>query len=453
MSSFSRKLVAGTYSASKKSASLAVKYHLIFVALSDMIAKLSWRGKTFFYEKKEKNMNRRLLKSILVGVMLAVLLVSMAGCNLPTGAALAGSTPTGASAPATVPATVAAATATVAAATDTATATIQPTVTHLVKPAEPPASFESQIYDMDSSAFAAQHRVEGGDNFVADLFERPFDQSMNTYFPDLDIKQTYLSRDATWTYVTISLVGQSAQGGLPGDYGLEIDVNRDGRGEFLIMAAAPGASWSTDGVQVWQDKNGDVGGATPIQSDPPPQTGDSYETVLFNAGQGADPDLAWARVSPTNPASVQIAFKRSLFNDANPYMWGAWAMDASMLHPDWFDYNDHFTLTQAGSPLQGSADYPLKALYEVDNTCRWAVGFTPTGNEPGICPVIQPTATPIPTFTPTRTPTKVSCILIPGTKLCRPIIITRIPIIPLFPLNTATPTKVPCHTSICRIRP
>jgi hypothetical protein len=54
---------------------------------------------------------------------------------------------------------------------------------------------------------------------------------------------------------------------------------------------------------------------------------------------------------------------------------------------------------------------------------------------------------------PTRTPTKVSCILIPGTKLCRPIIITRIPIIPLFPLNTATPTKVPCHTSICRIRP
>jgi len=34
---------------------------------------------------------------------------------------------------------------------------------------------------------------------------------MNTYFPDLDIKQTYLSRDATWTYVTISLVGQSAR--------------------------------------------------------------------------------------------------------------------------------------------------------------------------------------------------------------------------------------------------
>jgi len=105
-----------------------------------------------------------------MGILLTVLLAGMSGCNLPTGAALAGSTPTGASAPATVPATVAAlagststgasAPATVAVATDTASATVQPTVTHLVKPAEPPASFESQIYDMDSSAFAAQHRVE-----------------------------------------------------------------------------------------------------------------------------------------------------------------------------------------------------------------------------------------------------------------------------------------------------
>jgi hypothetical protein len=38
--------------------------------------------------------------------------------------------------------------------------------------------------------------------------------------------------------------------------------------------------------------------------------------------------------------------------------------------------------------------YPIKALAEVDNTCRWAVGFTPTGSEPGICPV-PATPTPI----------------------------------------------------------
>jgi hypothetical protein len=128
-----------------------------------------------------------------------------------------------------------------------------------------------------------------------------------------------------------------------------------------------------------------------------------------------------------------------LFNDANPYMWGAWAMDASMLHPDWFDYNDHFTLAQAGSPIQGSADYPLQALYELDNTCRWAVGFTPTGNEPGICPVIKPTATPtpLPTHTTTSIPTKVPCVYIPGTKICRILVPIRGP---LFPIIAATPT-------------
>ncbi len=384
-------------------------------------------------------MDRRIFKSIMVGLMLA----AMVGCNLPTGPTPSGSAanpPTDTSALATLPAST-----DTASPTGTATATVQPTVSHLVQPGEPPAAFESQIYDMDSFPFAALHRIGGGDNFAADLFERPFDQSMNTYFPDLDIKHAGLSRDATWTYVTINLVGPAPQGGLPGVYGLEIDVNRDGRGDFLIMAAAPGANWSTDGVHVWQDKNGNVGGATPIQSDPPPQTGDGYETVLFNAGQGADPDLAWARISPTDPSSVQVAFKRSLFNDANPYMWGAWAMDMTMLHPDWFDYNDHFTLAQAGSPIQGSADYPLQALYELDNTCRWAVGFTPTGNEPGICPVIKPTATPtpVPTRTPTRmptnTPTKVPCILIPGTKICRILIPIRGP---LFPLITDTPTKI-----------
>jgi len=294
-----------------------------------------------------------------------------------------------------------------------ATSTFVP-VTHLVTPGNPPAAFESQIQHINSSALAAQHRAAGGENYAFNLFERPFDQSMNTYFPELDITHAGVNRDATWFYVTITLVGQSAQGGLPGDYGLELDVNRDGRGDYLIMAAAPKASWSTDGVRVWQDKDQDVGGIHPIQSDPPPQTGDGYETVLFDQGQGTDSDLAWARISPHDPKSVQIAFKRSLFNSSNPFLWGAWAMDPSMLHPAWFDYNDHFTQAQAGSPLvEQKQYYPLKALYEVVNTCRWAVGFTPTGNEPDICPVpATPTpppghsSGPGPTPNPNATPTE-----------------------------------------------
>ncbi len=281
-------------------------------------------------------------------------------------------------------------------------------VTHVLKPADPPAAFESQIHDADSSALAPQHRTNAGENFGFDLYERPFDQSMNTYFPYLDIKNAGLNRDTTWFYVTITMVGQAAQGGMPGDYGLELDVNRDGRGDFLIMAQAPKSGWSTDGVRVWEDTNHDVGAIHPIQSDAP-QNGDGYETVLFDQGHGSDPDLAWARIDPKDPKSVQIAFKRSLFNSANPFLWGAWAMDPSMLHPEWFDYNDHFTQAQAGSPLvELKQYYPLKALYEVDNTCRWAVGFIPTGNEPGICPVpATPTPPPQagPRGTPTETPT------------------------------------------------
>jgi hypothetical protein len=281
-------------------------------------------------------------------------------------------------------------------------------IVHKTSPVDPPASFVSQIQDIDSSSVASQHRAPGGENFNINLFERPFDQTMTTYYPDLDIKAARFSRDSSWDYVTIDLVGQDPKGGLTEEYAVELDVNRDGRGDFLVVVLAPGVGWTTDGVQIWEDANHDVGGIHPVESDPPPQTGDGYEKLLFNQGQGSDPDLAWGRISQLNSSSVQIAFKRTLFNDANPFLWGAWAIDPVMFHPDWFDYDDHFTQAQAGSPLvELTQYYPIKALYGIDNTCRWAVGFTPTGNEPGICPLPPtPTPTPLPTRTPTPTPTQ-----------------------------------------------
>jgi hypothetical protein len=124
--------------------------------------------------------------------------------------------------------------------------------------------------------------------------------------------------------------------------------------------------------------------------------------MVFDAGTGTDPDTAWARISPADPKIVQIAFKSTLINDANKFTWGAWTMNDSMLNPGWFDYNDHFTNAEAGSPLvELTQYYPIKALAEVDNTCRWSVGFIPTGDEPGICPV-PATPTPEPTKTPVK---------------------------------------------------
>jgi hypothetical protein len=226
---------------------------------------------------------------------------------------------------------------------------------------------------------------------------------MDQYFPQLDITQTQLASDGKWIYVTIQLVGRGSDGAMTGLYGAEFDLNVDGRGEVLVMASNPGASWSSDGVSVWTDSNHDVGWQHPIVSDAP-MNGDGYETQTFNQGVGADPDAAWARLSPGDSKSVQIAIKLNLINNVDAYTWGAWAMNASSFKPAWFDYNDHFTLAEAGSPLAELTQYyPLKAFYEADNTCRWAVGFKPVGTDPGICP-IPATATPTPRPSATPTP-------------------------------------------------
>ncbi len=286
---------------------------------------------------------------------------------------------------------------------------VEPTATivHNTMPGEPPGNRESGMTDPDSSGTAAERRANGGENFDQNLYERPFNaNSMDTYFPDLDIKRASLSRSGGWVYVTIDLVGVRPGGGLEGNYGIEMDLDVDGRGDWLILASTPGSAWSTAGVRVWRDANRDVGNDFPISSDPP-QRGDGYETLAFDQGHNSDPDVAWARVSPQNPNSVQIAFKYSLIANDNYFMWGAWT-DQGVFNPAWYDYNDHFTAAEAGSPLPGLKKYyPLKALAEVDNTCRWSVGFTPAGDEPGVCPVYKPpTATPPPppTAVPTNTP-------------------------------------------------
>ena len=348
-------------------------------------------------------MNLRVQRTIIVILSLTSLIFGLTGCNLPLSPAASGaatSAPAAATSPAVAP-------------TDTSmppTGTPVPIV-HTLKPGQPGGALSS-IKDADTAPVAAQHRTNAGENFSANLFERPFDQSMNTYYPDLDLKSASLSRDDSWDYVVLNVGGPDPKGGLLGVYGVEIDVNMDGRGDFLVMGTNPGADWSTDGVHVWKDANHDVGGGHPIQADQPPQTGDGYETILFDQGQGTDPDMAWIRISPSNVNQVQLAFKRSFFADPDKYLWGGWAVDPGMFHPEWYDYDDHFSHAEAGSPLPELTQYyPLKALFAIDNTCRWSVGFTPTTDLPGICP-LPPTPTPKPSITPS--PTKPRLIGVPA---------------------------------------
>jgi hypothetical protein len=260
-------------------------------------------------------------------------------------------------------------------------------VQHTAVPASLPTSGGEKWGDHSSISTVNQARALGGDNFSKGKFERPYNaNTMDVYFPQLDIDHAVVyPTDPTWVYAVISMVGRDANNAFTGQYALELDLDRTGNGEILIMVDNPSATdWSTDGVRVYKDANLDIGGARPFIADSAGASSDGYETVLFDQGTGDDPDLAWARVDPADPNSIQIAYKQALLGGVSKYTASAWA--ATHLDPALFDYDDHFTHEQAGAADPSITNfYPIKGLSEMDNTCRQAVGYDASGLEPGGC--------------------------------------------------------------------
>ena len=259
-------------------------------------------------------------------------------------------------------------------------------------PASLPSTRLDQASDVDSSSQATAKSVTGGDSFVQGLYERPFNaNTMDTYFPYIDIVDTQGFKDDTWGYATITLAGTDKNGHLSAEYAVELDLNKDGRGNWLIRTSNPSStSWSTQGVQAWKDTDGDVGGVVPMVADNNLSNGDGYETLVFDQGKGNLTDGAWARIDPNNPKTVQIAFKLSMLGNPPSFAMGAWA--GTNIDPSMFDYNDHMTHIQAGDPNPGYPTYPIKALAEIDNTCRLAIGFVPDPSKPvpGLCQNVKP---------------------------------------------------------------
>ena len=335
-----------------------------------------------------------------------ILLMAALACNLSSGTPGAGQIPqqTPQQTPQPNPSSTSVPQTATFAPTDTATVKPTPTVSHLMTPADvnPKGTLN---YDVDSSGTASQHRAPYGDSYNINLFERPFTQKDMTYIPSLDINTFQITSDDSWYYVFITLVGNNPNDPANIDYGVEMDRDHDGFGDILVWAQPPYTNqWSTNGVKVFTDPNHDTGGASPEKSDAnattvAPYPGDGYETVIFNQGQGDDPDLAWVRSDPKDARVIDFAFKRTL--PGNSFMWGVWA-DAGLKDPSKFNYNDRFTNAQAGSPIAGSPFYPINAIYAVDNTCRAAYGFKPNGYEPSLCP---PISGPAPTKAPTPVPT------------------------------------------------
>jgi hypothetical protein len=278
------------------------------------------------------------------------------------------------------------------------------TIQHTTIPVALPADRSSHAGDYDSSTTAKNKIAPGGDRFTYGKFERPFNaNTMDVYFPELDIIDTFVFQDETWIYGTITLAGLDANNAASGKYAIELDTDLDGKGDWLIIASAPTADWSTTGVQVYQDANKDVGNVSAMFTDEK-ATGDGFEKLVFDQGTGDDADAAWARISPNDPKSIEISVKRSVLGNPNKYLINMWA-GHTLLDPSLFDINDHFTQEQAGAADPGlQLFYPIKEVSELDNSCRMAVGFEPTGQEPGLCEVFVPVINVPPTPKPTDPP-------------------------------------------------
>ena len=276
------------------------------------------------------------------------------------------------------------------------TTSIQPSPTAHpgVSPVDLPSQRLDQNDDANSSSMATAKSVTTGDNFVQGMYERPFNtNTMDTYFPYMDIVNIQGFKDDTWGYAAMTLDGTDKDGHLSAEYAVELDLNKDGHGEWLIRASNPSATtWTTQGVQAWKDSDGDVGGVIPMVEDNKPSGGDGYETLVFDQAKGNLPDGAWVRIDPNDPKTVQIAFKLSMIGNPSSFAMGAWA--GANIDPSQFDYNDHLPHAQAGDPNPGyPLYYPIKSLAEIDNTCRIAIGFVPTTKVPGLCTLPGPAHT------------------------------------------------------------
>ncbi len=246
-------------------------------------------------------------------------------------------------------------------------------------PTDPPTP-ERTLEDTDASVKASENRCISGDNFLKSLYERPFTSTVMVYQPDLDINTVDFAHDDNYFYFTIRLHGiNESKKILTGNYGVEFDRKLTGRGDLIVLAKNMAKSWSTKNVTIFTDRNGDVGGPQPLIADEGFK-GNGYDQSISVKGS----NIAYARIDPLDKQAVQFAISRSLVGTVTKFLWGAWA-DNGLKKVASFDYNDTMGLSTAGSPILGD-DYPVKSLYNLDNTCRLPYGFEQVGaSYPGMC--------------------------------------------------------------------
>ncbi len=203
------------------------------------------------------------------------------------------------------------------------TPTLQPLVAtilashHMATPADISSS-GSVNYDVDSSGTAGENRAPYGDSYNINLFERPFTQTVMNYLPELDIVTFSLTQDSDWYYVSMEMTGGDMNDPIGTNYGVELDTDHDGFGDYLIWASPPySTTWLAETVQVYQDTNHDTGGASAEKSDAV-FNGNGYDKLIFDRGQGSDPVSGLGRTrSPScffGPVRIQTFPGRQCFH-------------------------------------------------------------------------------------------------------------------------------------------
>jgi hypothetical protein len=199
------------------------------------------------------------------------------------------------------------------------------------------------------------------DNWGINLLERPVSADMSNYYHYIDILGAQIGKSNEWFYASLNLFGAGiVEDGVPLTYFFELDVDQNGRGDILLAVQnldLYSSAWSVTGVRAWRDLNGDVGGSILVRPDD--HSGDGYETLIFDEGLGGDPDLVWARHNPDNYQQIEFAFKSTLLDGNESFMWWAGAMRGNF-DPQAYDLVDNQSETE---------------FYEVDTTCGWIFGY------------------------------------------------------------------------------
>ncbi|HET6846088.1 MAG TPA: hypothetical protein VFH29_04595 [Anaerolineales bacterium] len=324
-------------------------------------------------------MHNARVKFLLSLALMTILITS--GCGLPVpGAGGGGGGATAEQPAATLPPA------------DTAAPPTSTAIPHLATPGAGSKAI-ANAHDNDECKTPDTKSVTVGDEFRINRFERPFTAKDMQYLPQIDIVGMSMTQDDTWYYIQMKMCGKDpATGTMSGNYGAEFDLNVDGKTEVLVLANGPiGTDWSANGVAIYADLNGDIGGASSRPDDI--YTGNGYETKVYESGQtlytgggdAADPDLAWARAS-ADTATVELAIKKTVLKDYKKWMWNPLA-SAYPLDPTKMYFNDTFTAERAGSARKGDANYPLNELAGFDNSCRLPANFDAKGDEPMGCNV------------------------------------------------------------------